>query len=40
MFEVDGLYWSSTYALNLAANVAVSVRNISLGRLVWCTPGS
>lgn len=29
MFEVDGLYWSSTYALNLAANVAVGVRNIS-----------
>lgn len=29
MFEVDGLYWSSSYVLNLAAGVAVGVRNIS-----------
>lgn len=29
MFEVDGLYWSSNYTLNLAADVAVGVRNIS-----------
>jgi len=29
MLEVDGLYWSSNYALNLAADVAVGVRNIS-----------
>lgn len=28
-FEVEGLYWSSNYALNLAADVTVGVRNIS-----------